>query len=111
MVNRIKRSLKLDKIGHTGTLDPNAEGLMLVLFNNSTKANQFLVHDTKEYIASLRLGIKTDTKDIWGTLLEEQAYEMPTQGPDSGRLSDFFRHSATGSTDGFRSQSQWETAS
>jgi tRNA pseudouridine55 synthase len=79
LVNRIKRSLKLDKIGHTGTLDPNAEGLMLVLFNNSTKANQFLVHDTKEYLASLRLGIKTDTKDIWGTLIEEQAYNMPSK--------------------------------
>jgi len=79
LVNRIKRSLKLDKIGHTGTLDPNAEGLMLVLFNQTTKANQFLVHDTKEYIASLRLGIKTDTKDIWGEILEEADYTMPNQ--------------------------------
>jgi len=78
LVNHIKRSLKLEKVGHTGTLDPNAEGLMLVLFNQTTKANQFLVHDTKEYIASLRLGIKTDTKDIWGTLLEEKAFTMPS---------------------------------
>ncbi|NTW95038.1 MAG: tRNA pseudouridine(55) synthase TruB [Erysipelotrichaceae bacterium] len=79
LVNRIKRGLKLDKIGHTGTLDPNAEGLMLVLFNQTTKANQFLVHDTKEYIASLRLGLKTDTKDIWGEILEEADYTMPNQ--------------------------------
>lgn len=79
LVNHIKRSLKLEKVGHTGTLDPNAEGLMLVLFNQTTKANQFLVHDTKEYIASLRLGIKTDTKDIWGTVIEEQSYAMPSQ--------------------------------
>ncbi|KAF0226538.1 MAG: tRNA pseudouridine 55 synthase [Erysipelotrichaceae bacterium] len=78
LVNRIKRSLKLEKVGHTGTLDPNAEGLMLVLFNNTTKANQFLVHDTKEYIASLRLGSKTDTKDIWGTVLENQDFAMPS---------------------------------
>ncbi len=79
LVNRIKRSLKLEKIGHTGTLDPNAEGLMLVLFNKTTKANQFLVLDTKEYVASLRLGLKTDTKDIWGQILEEQAVEMPSE--------------------------------
>jgi len=79
LVNRIKRSLKLEKIGHTGTLDPNAEGLMLVLFNKTTKANQFLVHDTKEYIASLRLGLKTDTKDIWGVVLEEQAFNLPSE--------------------------------
>jgi len=51
----------------------------LVLFNQTTKANQFLVHDTKEYIASLRLGIKTDTKDIWGETLEEAEYTMPNQ--------------------------------
>jgi tRNA pseudouridine55 synthase len=79
LVNRIKRSLKLEKIGHTGTLDPNAEGLMVVLFNKTTKANQFLVHDTKEYIATLRLGTKTDTKDIWGTILEEKESQMPTE--------------------------------
>ena len=79
LVNRIKRSLKLEKIGHTGTLDPNAEGLMVVLFNKTTKANQFLVHDTKEYIASLRLGIKTDTKDIWGNIIEEKQTEMPSE--------------------------------
>ncbi len=79
LVNRIKRSLKLEKVGHTGTLDPNAEGLMLVLFNKTTKANQFLVHDTKEYIASLKLGIKTDTKDIWGTVIEEQTFSVPSQ--------------------------------
>jgi len=79
LVNNIKRSLKLDKIGHTGTLDPNAEGLMLVLFNQTTKANQFLVHDTKEYIASLRLGIKTDTKDIWGETLETADYKLPSK--------------------------------
>ena len=79
LVNRIKRSLKLEKVGHTGTLDPNAEGLMLVLFNNTTKANQFLVHDTKEYIASLRLGSKTDTKDIWGTVLEKKDFTIPSK--------------------------------
>lgn len=79
LVNRIKRSLKLEKIGHTGTLDPNAEGLMLVLFNKTTKANQFLVHDTKEYVASLRLGLRTDTKDIWGVVLEEQAFNLPSE--------------------------------
>lgn len=78
LVNRIKRGLKLDKIGHTGTLDPNAEGLMVVLFNKTTKANQFMVQDTKEYIATLRLGLKTDTKDIWGTILEEASVKMPS---------------------------------
>ena len=79
LCNQLKRNLKLEKVGHTGTLDPNAEGLMLVLINKATKANQFLVHDTKEYIASLRLGIKTDTKDIWGEVVEETTLKMPTK--------------------------------
>lgn len=89
LVNRIKRSLKLEKIGHTGTLDPNAEGLMLVLFNKTTKANQFLVHDTKEYIAALKLGVKTDTKDIWGTVLEEEPFNMPSKAQIEAVFADF----------------------
>jgi len=89
LVNQIKRSLKLEKVGHTGTLDPNAEGLMLVLFNKTTKANQFLVHDTKEYVASLHLGLRTDTKDIWGVVLEEAPVQMPSKDEILNVLNSF----------------------
>ena len=57
-------------IGHTGTLDPNATGLLVVLTGKGTKAAKYAENDTKEYIARLRLGLRTDTQDIWGTVLE-----------------------------------------
>ncbi len=58
-------------IGHTGTLDPNATGLLVVLTGKGTKAAKYAENDTKEYCARLRLGRKTDTQDIWGTVLTE----------------------------------------
>ena len=58
-------------VGHTGTLDPNATGLLVVLTGKGTKAAKYAENDTKEYVARLRLGIRTDTQDIWGNTLEE----------------------------------------
>jgi len=58
-------------IGHTGTLDPNATGLLVVLTGKGTKAAKYAENDTKEYHARLRLGMRTDTQDIWGTVLEQ----------------------------------------
>lgn len=59
------------RIGHTGTLDPNATGLLVVLAGKGTKAAKYAENDTKEYHARLRLGMRTDTQDIWGTPLEQ----------------------------------------
>ena len=58
-------------IGHTGTLDPNATGLLVVLTSKGTKAAKYAENDSKEYIARMRLGTVTDTQDIWGTVLEQ----------------------------------------
>ncbi len=58
-------------VGHTGTLDPNATGLLVVLVGKATKAAKYLENDRKEYIARMRLGIRTDTQDIWGTVLAQ----------------------------------------
>ncbi len=58
-------------VGHTGTLDPNATGLLIVLAGKATKLAQYMEADEKEYSALLRLGLKTDTQDIWGTVLQQ----------------------------------------
>ena len=71
-VNQIKKSLNLNKTGHTGTLDPQVEGLMLVMVNKATKCAPFLLEKKKTYESKLTLGIKSDTKDIWGEVLEEK---------------------------------------
>lgn len=60
-------------VGHTGTLDPNATGLLVVLAGRpATRLAQYLEPDEKEYIASFRPGLTTDTQDIWGTVLREE---------------------------------------
>ncbi len=60
------------KVGHTGTLDPDAEGVLPVCLGNATKLCDMLTDKEKEYVASFVLGKKTDTLDIWGTVLEER---------------------------------------
>ena len=76
--NKLKRVLGTRKIGHTGTLDPNATGVLVVMVGKAVKCNQFLLNSNKEYVAEIRLGIKTDTGDIWGNVIEEQEYSKPS---------------------------------
>lgn len=68
----LRRKLNLKRIGHTGTLDPNATGLMMMLVGKSTKILPFISDQVKTYHAGLKLGIKTDTGDIWGSIIEEK---------------------------------------
>lgn len=74
---KMRKVFNTKKIGHTGTLDPNATGLMMVLVDNAVKANQFLVTATKEYIATVKTGIQTDSDDIDGKLLKENNDKCP----------------------------------
>ena len=75
-VNDVKWALKrqgkdIKKVGHAGTLDPNATGLLVVLINGATKLSDFLMLENKEYIAEITIGKSYDTDDIWGKLTEE----------------------------------------
>ncbi|OGS59070.1 MAG: tRNA pseudouridine(55) synthase TruB [Firmicutes bacterium GWE2_51_13] len=77
VVNKLRRILGERRIGHTGTLDPQAEGVLVVLLGKATKAMPFLVSHRKEYVAKLKLGVKTDTGDVWGETIETMEMEMP----------------------------------
>lgn len=70
VVYKLRKKLNIKSIGHTGTLDPNAEGLLIVLLGKYTKLLPYCNHDNKEYIATFKFGIKTDTLDIWGETLD-----------------------------------------
>ena len=72
VVFKLRKILKTKKIGHTGTLDPNATGVLLVLVGKATKILPFIEDIDKEYIATLQLGKRTFTDDIWGDVLEEK---------------------------------------
>ena len=69
--NRLSHILHTKKIGHNGTLDPFAEGLMIVGVNKSTKALIYANFEYKTYIAKLKLGIQTDTGDLTGEVIKE----------------------------------------
>ena len=67
-VNRVKRLLGAAKAGHTGTLDPLATGILPILVGNAVKAGEYMLSSDKHYIATLRLGVTSDTEDITGKL-------------------------------------------
>lgn len=67
-----RRTLGIRKIGHTGTLDPMATGVLPICVGKSTRIIEYLDMDLKTYRCTLRLGLSTDTEDIWGTVLEER---------------------------------------
>ena len=69
VVNKIRRVLKTKKVGHCGTLDPDATGVLVICVGKATKALQFLTSEEKEYIATLSLGTSTDTYDASGKVV------------------------------------------
>lgn len=69
IVRDVKKLLRAKKVGHAGTLDPLATGVLAVCINEATKLSQFLLHDDKEYRATMLLGVRTDTLDREGEVL------------------------------------------
>lgn len=71
----IVKKITKEKVGHTGTLDPNATGVLPLLIGKATGISKYLINHDKTYIATLKLGIKTDTADSEGNIIEEK--EIP----------------------------------
>ena len=72
VVSKVKKILNVKKVGHTGTLDPNATGVLPLLLNDGTKISKYLIEHDKEYEVILKLGIKTDTADSEGNIIEQK---------------------------------------
>ncbi len=83
VVAKLRGILHQKKIGHAGTLDPDATGVLVVLLGKATKLSTFLMDGKKTYRAVLRLGVVTDTQDMSGTVLSEAAPET-----DEARILD-----------------------
>ena len=71
VVNRVKRLFGEKKAGHTGTLDPLATGVLPVLLGRAVKASEYMLTSDKHYIATMLLGLETDTEDITGNVLNQ----------------------------------------
>lgn len=72
VVAKLRGIIKMKKIGHTGTLDPDATGVLPVCLGSGTKICDMLTDSKKEYVAEFTLGMTSDTQDIWGTILSEK---------------------------------------
>ena len=69
VVDKARRALKERRIGHTGTLDPMATGIMICTINRATRLSRFFLESPKKYTAVLKLGVETDTLDATGSIL------------------------------------------
>ena len=89
VINHVRRKFKMRRVGHAGTLDPLATGVLIVLLGKSTRLfNQFVSFD-KAYNATLMLGRTTTTADIQGQILQESAYDQVTLEQIDGVFKQF----------------------
>ncbi len=81
VVSRIRRIISQKKVGHAGTLDPNAAGVLLICAGKATKLSDYLMDFDKEYVCHVRLGLLTDTFDLYGKTLhiDEALNEIPLE--------------------------------
>ena len=76
VVQRVRRALRTKQAGHTGTLDPFATGLLVVLVGRATRLARFVESEAKTYLATARLGVRTATDDLTGAVIEERDPEQ-----------------------------------
>lgn len=79
VVGAVRRILDVKKVGHTGTLDPMATGVLPICIGKATRIMDYLNFDYKTYECTLRLGLITDTLDIWGNVLEERPVNVTSE--------------------------------
>lgn len=77
-ISKLRYLLKQRKIGHCGTLDPMASGVLPIMIGSAVKASEYLVDHDKRYFAGIRLGITTTTEDTTGDILSEYSGNLPT---------------------------------
>jgi tRNA pseudouridine55 synthase len=73
VVSRVRRALRVKSVGHTGTLDPFASGLLVLLVGRATRVARYLDGLVKTYVGVARLGVRTDTDDRTGAVVGEHA--------------------------------------
>lgn len=85
----IRRLTGMKRVGHTGTLDPMATGVLPVCLGNATRIMEYLDLDEKEYRCTMKLGLTTDTLDVWGRTLDERETDGITDAMIGDALNSF----------------------
>ena len=89
VVRQVKRLTRVRRVGHGGTLDPGATGVLPVCFGQATRLMEYLIEGTKIYRARVRLGISTDTYDLSGTITQERDPSQVTREQAERELTPF----------------------
>lgn len=89
VVRRIKRASGIKKVGHSGTLDPVATGVILVSLGQATRLMEYLVEGTKDYRTTIELGVTTDTYDVLGRVVTQQDPSNVTLGKITEAIEEF----------------------
>lgn len=89
VVRRVKKIANTGKVGHTGTLDPEASGVLPICIGKATKIIDYIMDSIKVYEVEFKLGVKTDTYDIWGKVLEETNVENIDPAVINGVIEEF----------------------
>ncbi|MCC7519502.1 MAG: tRNA pseudouridine(55) synthase TruB [Verrucomicrobiae bacterium] len=89
IVDRVRRRFGLKRVGHCGTLDPRATGLLVLVIGKATKLSERLMGDDKEYEGTLKLGIATDSQDADGAVLAEKPVPLLTSAQIEGAFAGF----------------------
>jgi tRNA pseudouridine55 synthase len=89
VVAKIRRELKIKKVGHAGTLDPLATGVLVLCLGAATRLSEYVMDSTKQYRAQVRLGVTTDTYDTEGAILSERDASKITQSDVERTLAVF----------------------
>jgi tRNA pseudouridine55 synthase len=89
VVSKIRRVFHIKKVGHAGTLDPMATGLLLILIGKATKASQYLMSMDKEYVGTVKLGVLTDSQDADGEITEERPVPALTEAQVKAEMKTF----------------------
>lgn len=89
VVAKMRRVFHMKKVGHAGTLDPMATGLLLILIGKATKASQYLMSMDKEYVGTVKLGVLTDSQDADGEITEERPVPALTEAQVKTEMKSF----------------------
>ncbi len=108
VVALVRRRLGAQKVGHCGTLDPLATGLLLIVVGKATKIQDLLMSEDKEYVGTMKLGEITDSQDCDGQMIEKRpSVESIDAEQGSGSLSEVSRRFLSDTPDGFGNQERW----
>ena len=82
VVSKIRKIFNIKKVGHCGTLDPDATGVLPIMIGNATKISKYLVEHDKEYVAILKIGVKTDSADGEGNIIAEDNFLLKRENEE-----------------------------